>query len=64
MPEKRKEKFCPWCGERVRRSATRCPHCKTLVLTWRVVLVYTLLSIVLVASIFLLLDYLNIEFFK
>jgi predicted amidophosphoribosyltransferase len=62
--ENQNKRYCSGCGERVRHSTRRCPFCRSLILNWRHVLTYVLISVVTVTALFLLLDYLNIEIFK
>lgn len=62
--KERPKKYCPNCGERVRHSATRCSRCRQRILTTRTVIIYVLAAVLIVAAVFLWLDYKNIEFFK
>jgi uncharacterized paraquat-inducible protein A len=64
MPKLEKRKYCPNCGERIRHSASKCQWCGQRILTARTLLLYVLAAVLIVASLFLWLDYRNIEFFK
>jgi ribosomal protein S27AE len=55
----RLKKFCPNCGDRIKRSTTSCPYCGQRVITAGLVLKYIIIAVMIVAAVFLVLLYLN-----
>jgi predicted amidophosphoribosyltransferase len=55
--ESRRKRYCRHCGERIRRSARRCPRCFKLTPPWKDYLAAALVSALIT---FLLLKYLGV----
>ena len=51
------KKYCPRCGDRVSRSATRCHHCGQRLITRRLLIIYAAIAAFIGGAIFLLLRY-------
>jgi predicted amidophosphoribosyltransferase len=55
--EAKRKRYCRHCGERIRRTARRCPRCFKITLTWKD---YLAVALVLVLLAFLMLKYLGV----
>jgi uncharacterized paraquat-inducible protein A len=55
VPDKSEKKFCSKCGERVSHSARRCSWCDHRLLTYRLVLTYVIIAVIIATAIFLVL---------
>ena len=57
------KKYCPKCRDRISRSATRCSNCGHTILTGKRVLIYVLIVVAAVATVFVALRFMNVRLF-